>query len=74
MRDRHEIEKEMFHAREDLEQNLGELRDTLREKVDLPNRVRRVAFVRKKQLVIAAGVALGLVAAVMFLRYRATSR
>jgi hypothetical protein len=49
MRERQDIEKEMFHAREDLEQNLGELKDTIREKVDVPNRVRHVVADGKQQ-------------------------
>ena len=49
MRDRHEIEQEMYRAREDLEQNLGELKDTVRQKVDVPNRVRHVIEDKKQQ-------------------------
>jgi hypothetical protein len=49
MRDRQEIEQEMFHAREDLEQNLGELKQNVRERVDVPNRVRHVVEEKKQQ-------------------------
>ncbi len=49
MRDRQEIEREMFHAREDLEQNLGELKQTVREKVDVPDRVRAAVDEKKQQ-------------------------
>jgi ElaB/YqjD/DUF883 family membrane-anchored ribosome-binding protein len=49
MRDRQEIEQEMFHAREDLEQNLGELKQTVREKVDVPDRVRHVIADKQQQ-------------------------
>ena len=48
MREREDIEQEMFHAREDLEQNLGELKQNVRDTVDVPNRV-RVAVEEKKQ-------------------------
>lgn len=50
MRDRQEIEREMFRAREDLEQNLGELKSTVREKVDVPNRARMMIDERKQQV------------------------
>jgi len=49
MRDRQEIEQEMYHAREDLEQNLGELKQNVRETVDVPNRVRHVVEEKKQQ-------------------------
>lgn len=76
MRERQEIEQEMFHAREDLEQNLGELKQTMREKVDVPDRVRHVVENTKQQArelarrsvdftkqrpVLVGGIALGLV-------------
>jgi len=51
MRDRQEIEREMFRAREDLEQNLDELKHNVREKVDIPARA-RVAAERGKQQAI----------------------
>ena len=50
MRDRQEIEQEMYHARENLEQNLGELKDTVREKADIPNRVRHLVEDKKQQM------------------------
>ncbi|MGE5185857.1 MAG: DUF3618 domain-containing protein [Acidobacteriota bacterium] len=50
MRDRQEIEREMFRAREDLEQNLDELKHTVREKVDLPARARAAVEEKKQQM------------------------
>jgi hypothetical protein len=48
MRDRKEIEREMYIAREDLEQNLDELKHAVREKVDLRARA-LAAFGERKQ-------------------------
>ncbi len=75
MRDQEEIAKEMFHAREDLEQNLGALKDAVRDKIDLPNRVRHAIADRKPWLVggAAAVIALG-VSALVLLRHRARNR
>lgn len=50
MRDRQDIEQEMFHAREDLEQNLGELKQTMKEKVDVPDRMRHIVEDKKQQV------------------------
>ncbi len=51
MRDRQEIEREMFRAREDLEQNLDELKHNVREKVDIPARARAAAERGKQQAI-----------------------
>src|SRR5678815_592767 len=40
MRDREVIEREMYRAREDLEQSLAELKHVVREKVDVKARAR----------------------------------
>lgn len=48
MRDRAEIEREMYEAREDLEHNLSELEHAVREKVDIRARA-RVAVARITQ-------------------------
>ena len=48
MRDREVIEREMFRAREDLEQSVTELKHMVQEKVDVKARA-RVAFERSKQ-------------------------
>ncbi|NVB82838.1 MAG: hypothetical protein HOV81_30955 [Kofleriaceae bacterium] len=48
MRDRQVIEREMFRAREDLEQNLAELKHAVVEKVDVKARA-RVALERGKE-------------------------
>ncbi len=50
MRDRQEIEREMFRAREDLEQNLDQLKHTVREKVDIPARARAAVDAKKQQV------------------------
>jgi hypothetical protein len=47
MRDREVIEKEMYRAREDLEQNLAELKHVVTETVDIPARA-RVAVAKGK--------------------------
>ena len=49
MRDRQEIEKEMYRAREDLEQNINELKHAVREKVDVPARARAAIGEKKQQ-------------------------
>ena len=41
MRDRETIEREMYTAREDLEQNLADLKHVVREKVDIKARARK---------------------------------
>lgn len=51
MRDREQIEREMFRAREDLEQNLDELKHQVREKVDIPARARAAAERGKQQAI-----------------------
>jgi hypothetical protein len=51
MRDREQIEREMFRAREDLEQNLDELKHVVREKIDIPARA-RAGMERGKQQAI----------------------
>lgn len=48
MRDREVIEREMFRAREDLEQNLAELKHAVTEKVDVKARA-RVAIEKGKE-------------------------
>jgi len=47
MREREVIEREMYRAREDLEQSLAELRHVVTEKIDIPARA-RVAVARGK--------------------------
>ncbi len=54
MRDRQEIEREMYRAREDLEQNIDELKHAVREKVDIPARARVAIDERKQQVREAA--------------------
>jgi hypothetical protein len=54
MRDRTEIEREMYRAREDLEQSIGELKQTVREKVDVPARARMMVDEKKQQVRDAA--------------------
>lgn len=49
MRDRQDIEREMYRAREDLESNLAELKHSVAEKVDVRARA-RVAVEKGKQL------------------------
>lgn len=49
MRDREDIEREMYRAREDLETNLAELKHTVAEKVDVKARA-RVAVEKGKQI------------------------
>jgi hypothetical protein len=51
MRDREQIEREMFRTREDLEQNLDELKHVVREKIDIPARARAAAERGKQQAV-----------------------
>lgn len=75
MRDRQEIEREMFVAREDLEQNLDELKHQVREKVDIPARARAMVEHRKQQVKEAArragdGVKRGARASIDFTRER----
>lgn len=48
MRNRQEIEREMFRAREDLEQNLAELKHVVTEKIDVKARA-RVALEKGKE-------------------------
>jgi hypothetical protein len=47
MRNREVIEKEMYHAREDLEQSIAELKHVVHEKVDVKARA-RVAIAKGK--------------------------
>lgn len=54
MRDRETIEKEIYRAREDLEQRLGELKHLVREKVDVPARARAKYEQTKQQALDAA--------------------
>lgn len=49
MRDRETIEREMYVAREDLEENLAELKHAVREKVDIPARARKALGETKQQ-------------------------
>ena len=53
MRDRETIEREMFNAREDLEQSLGELKHVVQEKVDV--KARAHARVRRTRRPCEAG-------------------
>ena len=55
MRDRETIEKEIYRAREDLEQRLAELKHLVREKVDLPARA-RVKYEETKQQALDAAM------------------
>jgi len=48
MRDRQTIEREMFEARQNLAQRLGSLRLFVRDKLDIPARV-RVSLAEKRQ-------------------------
>ena len=50
MRNREVIEREMHHAREDLEANLAELSRVVREKINVPARA-RVAVAKGKMAV-----------------------
>lgn len=49
MRDRQDIEREMYRAREDLETSLAELKHTVAEKIDIKGRA-RVAVEKGKQM------------------------
>jgi len=60
MRNREAIEREMHHAREDLEANLAELSHVVREKIDVTARA-RVAVEKGKQAaedLVVRGIAL----------------
>lgn len=61
MRDHEEIEREMFEARQDLEQNLAQLDHRVREKAEIKARATHAAdqFVDRnaRKLAIAAAVA-----------------
>jgi hypothetical protein len=57
MRDRETIEREIYRAREDLEQRLAELKHLVREKVDVPARARVKYEETKQQALDAAMVA-----------------
>ena len=49
MRERAEIEKEMYRAREDLEQRISELKHVVRDTVDVRARARAVVAEKKQQ-------------------------
>ncbi|HEY1557953.1 MAG TPA: hypothetical protein VGF94_24155 [Kofleriaceae bacterium] len=61
MRDRTEIERHIFHARDDLEQRIGALRQLAREKVA------NVVRIERKVLVIA-GIMLASLATLLIVR------
>ena len=50
MRDREEIERELFEAREDLELAVGDLRHVVQEKLDVKARVRHAIEIEKHEL------------------------
>ncbi len=59
MRDRETIEREIYGAREDLEQNLAELKDVIADKVNIPAKARHAVEVKKEEVVdFAKNVAL----------------
>ena len=64
MRDRTEVEREIFEARQDLEQSLSELEHKLREKIEVRARATHAAetFVQRHRRAIAiiAACAIGL--------------
>lgn len=50
MRDREEIERELFEAREDLELAVGDLRHVVQEKLDVKARVQHAIEIEKHEL------------------------
>ena len=79
MRERHEIEREMFEARENLEMNLVVLESAVRAKIDLKARV-RVAMARARQAiagrtsVLTAAIAGAAIAGVLLAVWRTRGR
>ena len=75
MRDREAIEREMYFAREDLEQNLSELKHVVRDKIDVKARAQKAMHEAKQQARMLAargkdGVVRGYRAAVATTRER----
>jgi hypothetical protein len=73
MRDRTEIEREMFHAREDLEQNVDRLAHKIREQVAVPARVRHAVggAAREHLAVLITGAAIASVVIGLMILWRA---
>ena len=73
MRDRHDLEREMFAAREDLEISVAQLVHRARERAAVPQRashaVREFAREHRRALIaVAAGIAVVLVGGVFAVR------
>ena len=72
MRDRRDIEKEIFAARSDLEDRIIELRRFMRAKADLRSRARLAVAKRPVKFAVIVGVVIGTLATLVLARRWAT--